>query len=74
MGCAERKWRAHRAMFSNLRPLPASRPATCRADLGMARGGRRPRTRLMFRERSPNPLMEVTDLEAFASIGAELGP
>ena len=37
------------------------------------RAAARPRTRLMFCETPSNPLMEVTDLEAFAAIGRELG-
>jgi len=37
------------------------------------RAAARPRTRLMFCETPSNPLMEVTDLEGFASVGRELG-
>jgi len=37
------------------------------------RAAARARTRLMFCETPSNPLMEVTDLEAFAAIGRELG-
>jgi O-succinylhomoserine sulfhydrylase len=37
------------------------------------RAAARPRTRLMFCETPSNPLMEVTDLEGFASVGREIG-
>jgi O-succinylhomoserine sulfhydrylase len=37
------------------------------------RAAARPRTRLMFCETPSNPLMEVTDLQAFAALGRELG-
>jgi O-succinylhomoserine sulfhydrylase len=43
------------------------------SDPSAWRAAARPRTRLMFCETPSNPLMEVTDLEAFASIGRELG-
>ncbi|HEY4037197.1 MAG TPA: O-succinylhomoserine sulfhydrylase [Burkholderiaceae bacterium] len=42
------------------------------SDPAAWRAGARPRTRLMFCETPSNPLMEVTDLEAFASTGREL--
>jgi len=37
------------------------------------RAAARSRTRLLFCETPSNPMMEVTDLEAFASLGRELG-
>jgi O-succinylhomoserine sulfhydrylase len=37
------------------------------------RAAARPRTRLLFCETPSNPLMEVTDLEAFAACGREVG-
>jgi O-succinylhomoserine sulfhydrylase len=43
------------------------------ADASAWRAAARPRTRLMFCETPSNPMMEVTDLEAFASVGRELG-
>jgi O-succinylhomoserine sulfhydrylase len=43
------------------------------SDPSAWRSAARARTRLMFCETPSNPLMEVTDLEAFASIGRELG-
>jgi O-succinylhomoserine sulfhydrylase len=43
------------------------------SDPAAWRAAARPRTRLMFCETPSNPLMEVTDLEAFASTGRELG-
>jgi O-succinylhomoserine sulfhydrylase len=43
------------------------------SDPSAWREAARPRTRLLFCETPSNPLMEVTDLEAFASIGRELG-
>src|SRR5437879_4076800 len=43
------------------------------SDPSAWRAAARPRTRLMFCETPSNPLMEVTDLEAFAAIGRELG-
>jgi O-succinylhomoserine sulfhydrylase len=43
------------------------------SDPSAWRAAARPRTRVMFCETPSNPLMEVTDLEAFASIGRELG-
>jgi len=41
---------------------------------GMARGGEATHAIDVLRNAGPNPLMEVTDLEAFASIGRELAP
>jgi O-succinylhomoserine sulfhydrylase len=43
------------------------------SDMSAWREAARPRTRLMFCETPSNPLMEVTDLEAFASLGREIG-
>ena len=43
------------------------------SDPSAWRAAARPRTRLMFCETPSNPLMEVIDLEAFASTGRELG-
>lgn len=43
------------------------------SDASAWRSALRPRTRLMFCETPSNPLMEVTDLEGFASVGREAG-
>jgi O-succinylhomoserine sulfhydrylase len=43
------------------------------SDAAAWRAAAQPRTRLMFCETPSNPLMEVVDLEAFASVGRELG-
>jgi O-succinylhomoserine sulfhydrylase len=43
------------------------------SDPSAWRAAARPRTRMMFCETPSNPLMEVTDLAAFAAIGRELG-
>jgi O-succinylhomoserine sulfhydrylase len=43
------------------------------SDPNAWRAQARPRTRLLFCETPSNPLMEVTDLEAFAAVGRELG-
>ncbi len=43
------------------------------SDPSAWRAAARARTRLMFCETPSNPLMEVTDLQAFAAIGRELG-
>ena len=43
------------------------------SDPSAWRSAARARTRLMFCETPSNPLMDVADLEAFASIGRELG-
>jgi O-succinylhomoserine sulfhydrylase len=42
-------------------------------DASAWRAAAKARTRLMFCETPSNPLMEVTDLEGFASVGRELG-
>jgi O-succinylhomoserine sulfhydrylase len=43
------------------------------SDPAAWRAAARSRTRLLFCETPSNPMMEVTDLEAFASLGRELG-
>jgi O-succinylhomoserine sulfhydrylase len=43
------------------------------SDPSAWRAAARPRTRLMFCETPSNPLMEVTDLQAFAATGREVG-
>jgi O-succinylhomoserine sulfhydrylase len=43
------------------------------SDASAWRSALRPRTRLMFCETPSNPMMEVTDLEGFASVGREAG-
>jgi O-succinylhomoserine sulfhydrylase len=44
-----------------------------RADLAAWRAAATERTRLLFCETPSNPLMEITDLRAFAALGRELG-